>query len=163
MNTKEAIQSCLDLSLFTLNQYISDLSDAELLQRPGVGCNHLAWQLGHLISSNVGLLEGVCPGKGGTLPAGFKERHAKDAAGNDDPQQFETKQKYQELLAQARETTVAALASLSDADLDQPAPEALRKMFPTVGSVFVLIASHPMMHAGQFAVVRRRLGKPVLI
>jgi hypothetical protein len=28
---------------------------------------------------------------------------------------------------------------------------------------FSLIATHPMMHAGQFVVVRRQLGKPILM
>ena len=40
---------------------------------------------------------------------------------------------------------------------------ALRRRFPTVGSIFTLIATHPMMHAGQFVVVRRQLGKPIVI
>jgi hypothetical protein len=31
---------------------------------------------------------------------------------------------------------------------------------PTLGGLFVLIANHPMVHAGQFVVVRR---KPVAI
>jgi hypothetical protein len=29
--------------------------------------------------------------------------------------------------------------------------------------MFILIATHPMMHAGQFVPVRRALGKPVAI
>jgi hypothetical protein len=32
-----------------------------------------------------------------------------------------------------------------------------------VGDVFMLIGAHPMMHAGQFVVVRRAAGKPVVI
>ena len=33
---------------------------------------------------------------------------------------------------------------------------------PTYGAMFSLLAGHTMMHAGQFTVVRRKLGKPVL-
>ena len=62
MNAKDAIRSTMDLSLTVLNSYVSDLSDADLLRRPAPGCNHLAWQLGHLISSEAGLLNAVCPG-----------------------------------------------------------------------------------------------------
>ena len=163
MNTKDALKSTMDMSLFVLNTYLSDLSDADLLRRPGAGCNHLAWQLGHLISSEVDLLNGVCPGKGAELPAGFKEKHAKDKIGCDDASQFCTKQEYQDLLAKVHASTAAALDGLSDADLDQPSPEWIRKHFPTVGQMFTLIGTHPMMHAGQFVVVRRALGKPVLI
>jgi hypothetical protein len=58
---------------------------------------------------------------------------------------------------------VAALDELPAADLDRPSPEPFRKRFPTVGSMLTLIATHPMMHAGQFVVVRRQLGKPIVI
>jgi hypothetical protein len=36
-------------------------------------------------------------------------------------------------------------------------------MFPTVGHIYLLIATHQLMHAGQFVPVRRALGKPVVI
>lgn len=162
MNTKDAIKSTMDIGLMVLTKYVDDLSDAELMTRP-TGCNHLAWQLGHLISSESQLINGVCPGKGGALPEGFTARHAKDKNGIDEPKQFNTKQEYVELFEQVRAATLKALAELPEQDFDGPSPEHFRKMFPTVGSVFTLIGTHPMMHAGQFAVARRMLGKPVVI
>jgi hypothetical protein len=33
---------------------------------------------------------------------------------------------------------------------------------PTLGHIFLLVANHTLMHAGQITVVRRLLGKPVL-
>ena len=38
----------------------------------------------------------------------------------------------------------------------------MAKFAPTVGAMLLLNANHTMMHAGQFTVVRRKLGKPVL-
>jgi hypothetical protein len=163
MNTKDAIKGSLDFSLFVLNQYIGDLSDAELLHRPASGCNHLAWQLGHLVVSHASLLNSVCEGRAPALPEGFEQRHSKEMSGVDDAAKFDTKRTYQNLFNQMRDATAAALDGLSDADLDRPGPERMRKMFPTVGAIFTLIAAHPLMHAGQFAVVRRQLGKPVVI
>jgi hypothetical protein len=32
-----------------------------------------------------------------------------------------------------------------------------------MGDMFALIASHAMMHPGQFVMVRRQLGKPILM
>jgi hypothetical protein len=162
MNTKDAIKGTMDLGLVVLTKYVGDLSDADLLTRP-TGCNHLAWQLGHLIAAESQLINGVCPGKGGALPAGFAERHAKDKTGLDDPKQFNTKQEYLDLFEQVRAATLKALAELPEEQFDAPSPEHFRKMFPTVGAVFTLIGSHPLMHAGQFAVARRMLGKPVVI
>ena len=163
MNAREAIRLNLDQGDSITRMYLADLSDTELLVRPVPACNHITWQLGHLISSEVDLLNSVCPGQGAELPAGFKEKHSKEQIGCEDASQFFTKQEYQDLLAKVHASTAAALDGLSDADLDQPSPEWLRKHFPTVGQMFTLIGSHPMMHAGQFVVVRRALGKPVLI
>ena len=38
----------------------------------------------------------------------------------------------------------------------------MAQMAPTLGALLLLNANHVMMHAGQFTVVRRKLGKPVL-
>jgi hypothetical protein len=163
MKTKDALKSTMDISSMVLDSYISDMSDAELMSRPSPSSNHLAWQLGHLISSEVSLLESICPGKAAELPAGFAEKHAKETVANDDPRQFCTKEEYRALFQKVRASTLAALEGLSDADLDAPSPERFRQFVPTVGQLLTLIGTHPMMHAGQFAVVRRVLGKPVLM
>jgi hypothetical protein len=163
MNTKDAIRATMDLSLVVLNRYLEDLSDADLMQRPGPGCNHLAWQLGHLISSEVGLLNGVCPGKAAELPAGFASMHSKETTHSDDPKAFCSKQEYLSAFQTVRAATLQALDELPDAQFDSPSPDWIRPRFATVGQVFTLIGTHPMMHAGQFAVVRRQLGKPIVI
>ncbi|MFO0918678.1 MAG: DinB family protein [Planctomycetaceae bacterium] len=163
MNTRDAIRSTMDISSMVLRKYLSDLTDAELLIRPVKGCNHIAYQLGHLITSECGLLEAVAPGTAPALPAGFKEAYGKENSSCDDPQKFCSKQQYLELLGAVNAATLKALNATTDADLDQPSPESLRKMFPTVGMIYVLIATHPLMHAGQFVPVRRALNKPVLM
>jgi len=163
MNSQDAIRTTLEISSMVLKSYVSDLSDAELMTRPGKGCNHLAWQLGHLISSECMLLESVQPGAAAALPDGFAEQHNKETAGEDDAAKFCTKDEYLELYDKVQAATLAALAKTTDADLDGPAPEKFREMFPTVGHIYVLIATHPMMHAGQFVPVRRALDKPILM
>ena len=162
MNTKDAIRSAMDTSFMVFKGYLGDLDDADLMQRPGEGCNHLAWQTGHLIASEVSLLDSVCPGKATDLPAGFAEAHSKEMAGSDDASQFCTKNEYLELMDKVRAGTVAALEDLPEAELDSASPEQFRDFCPTVGNMFVLIGTHHMMHAGQFVPVRRRLGKPIL-
>ena len=162
MNGKEAIRRTMDMSSMILNRYVSDLSDADLMQRPGPGCNHLAWQFGHLIASECSLLEAVQPGAAPKLPEGFAAQHGKETTAVDDPQKFLTRQQYLDWFEKVRAATLAALDQITDADLDQPGPEGW-KMFPTVGAIYVLIATHPMLHAGQMVPVRRALGKPVLI
>lgn len=163
MNAIDAIRGAAETSLFILRKYCEDLSDADLLCRPGPGCNHLAWQLGHLIASECSLLDSVAPGSAVELPEGFAAGHAQETSHVDDPAQFRTKAEYLGLLEKTHAATLAALGRMSEGDLDRPGPEAFQPMFPTVGAVLLLIAMHPLMHAGQFVPVRRALGKPVVI
>ena len=123
----------------------------------------MAWQLGHLIASESSLVNAICPGKGLELPAGFAEAHTKEVAAGGDTSKFYKKSEYADLFEKSKVATLSALGGLSAEDLDQPSPEAFRKMFPTVGGVAVLIATHSMMHAGQIVPLRRKLGKPIVI
>ena len=163
MDTRDAIRATLGSSTRVLNRYVEDLSDADLMVRPGPGCNHIAWQLGHLIASENALLEAAVPGASIELPAGFAEKHDKSTSGSDNRADFYSKQEYLDLFEKVHAATLAAIANLSDTDLDKPAPERFRSRFPTVGNLVILIATHGMMHAGQFVPVRRKLGKPVVI
>jgi DinB superfamily len=163
MNTKDAIRGTAQISSMVLKSYVGDLNDADLMQRPGPGCNHLAWQLGHLVSSECNLLESIQPGASPELPEGFAAKHSKEAIGVDDPSKFCTKQEYLDLMDKVQAATMASLEKVSDSDLDKPGPEQFREMLPTVGHIYLLIATHQLMHAGQFVPVRRALGKPVVI
>jgi hypothetical protein len=133
MNTKEAIRATMGVSSMVMNKYLEDLSDADLMKRPGPGCNHIAWQLGHLISSEAQLLAMAAPGTTVELPAGFAEKHTKEKTGDDNPANFCTKQQYLDEFEKVHAATFAVIDALSDADLDKQAPENFRSMFPTVG------------------------------
>lgn len=158
MNAKDAIKFSLESNQNMIGMFLSDLSDADLLERPTPGANHIAWQMGHLIIAEVNFFLPKVPGaKPAALPAGFVEQHSKDTINSGSG--FKTKDEYLKLFNTARAATLATLDQLSDADLDK---ETGWSMAPTVGRVLLFIGSHDMMHAGQFTVVRRKLGKPVL-
>ncbi len=38
----------------------------------------------------------------------------------------------------------------------------MARFAPTVGHLLLMLSNHDLMHAGQFSVLRRKLGKPVL-
>ena len=160
MTAKDVIRHSMGLSRSVLTQYLADLTDEDLMVRPVPGANHIAWQLGHLIICENGLNEIGYPMP--ALPEGFAESYTKETAGSDDPAKFHKKAQYIELLEQQRAAALAHLEALPDADLDKPGPEEARAYAPTVGAVFNTLGLHDMMHASQFTVVRRRLGKPPL-
>lgn len=163
MQAIDSIRSTFNLSDMVLTSYVSDLTDEELLKRPGAGCNHIAWQLGHLISSEGNLLNMVKEGSAIELPEGFADKHTKEAATNDDAAGFCSKDEYLELYQKTRSNSLAVISEMSDAELDAEGPEAFRQMCATVGEMLSLIATHPMMHVGQFVPVRRACDKPIVI
>ena len=162
MNAKDAIRNGLEMSQRVLNWYLEDLSDADLLVRPAPAANHIAWQLGHLINAETRMGRMVSGAKYPELPAGFAERHGKEAAAVEPPRGFATKAEYLDLFNKARAATLAALVNLPEADLDRPTDGPVAQIAPTLGAMLVLVGNHTAMHAGQFSAVRRKLGNPVL-
>src|SRR5690349_3280811 len=141
MKAQDVLNATLGTSSVVLSRYLDDLSDADLMQRPGPGCNHIAWQLGHLIASENQLLESVAPGAGIKLPEGFAEKHSKETIADDNPAHFCKKQEYMDLFEKVHAASSAAISKCGDADFDKPAPEKFQKMFPTAGHIYVLIAT----------------------
>jgi hypothetical protein len=163
MNTKDALKELLKSTQSMMEMFLADLSDADLLIRPVPAANHIAWQLGHVINSERKLVTTQIPDAAyPELPAGFAEQHAKTTAAIDAPKSFGTKKEYLDLFKKVREATLATLARLSDTDLDKKVTGPMAAYVPTLGAMFVMFGTHVMMHAGQFTVVRRKLGKPVL-
>ena len=157
MNTREGIKIGLDTGEFVSLGYLEDLTDAELLHRPHPGCNPINWQVGHLIAAEHTMIEKVAPGSMPALPAGFAEKYVKETAGSDEPSKFATKSELITAYKAQRAGTLAALAKEQDANFDKPTGV---DYAPTVGAMYSLQGSHWLMHCGQWAVVRRQLGKP---
>jgi hypothetical protein len=164
MQCKDAIRQAMGMADSIVGKYLEDLDDAAFMIRPVPGMNHIAWQMGHLISAEHGTMEGIKPGSSPALPEGFDAKHGKETISIDDPKAFYTKDEYLALWKAQRAATLAILESLSDADLDAPAPERLRTFCQTVGHAMNLMGgSHPLMHVGQFVAVRRQLNKPIAL
>jgi len=164
MQAKDAIKSALKSTQRMLEMYLADLSDADLLVRPIPNANHIAWQLGHLINSEPELVHMELPDAPyPNLPAGFAEQHSKETAAVDPPKGFRTKAEYLALAKETRGATIALLDKMSDAEVGRASTGKMAKWAPTLADLFLMLSTHTMMHAGQFTVVRRKLGKPLLM
>ena len=163
MKASEAITHTLGSTQKIMAWFLGDLSDGDLLVRPVPNANHIAWQLGHVIISEIDMGKALPGEVYPELPAGFKEQHAKATASVDPPKGFGTKESYLDLFNKVRGVTIAAVAKLSDADLGKPTTGPMAEWAPTVGALMMLQSEHLLMHVGQFTVVRRKLGKPVVM
>lgn len=162
MSIATHIKTELNLPTFIVQSYLQDLTDDQLLIRPHEKANHIAWQLGHLIASEHNLNNMVCPDAMPALPEGFAEKHSKETASSDDKRAFCTKNEYLKTMEEQRAGTLALLDRLSDEELEKPAPEDIQKFGATVGAVIAGQSAHWMMHAGQWVIVRRQLGKEAM-
>jgi hypothetical protein len=152
----------LERDLGMLKMILSDFSEADMLKRPAPSANHAAWQLGHLIASEAGMVGAAAPDAMPPLPAGFAERFSKETARNDTPGSFLSKNELLSQFDKVRSATAKWARGLTPAQMDAAAPEAFRQFVPTIGHLALILPCHTQMHVGQFQVIRRALGKPVL-
>lgn len=163
MQAIELLTGALKGSEGVLLGFLSDLSDADLLVRPVAGANHVAWQIGHLILAERFLVGEQLSGvEYPPLPGGFEARHGKESAASVETTGWLTKAEYERLFRETRAATIAAASKLTVADLDRPTQGRMAAKAPKVGNLILMLSNHDMMHAGQFSVVRRKQGKPVL-
>ena len=160
MDAKQAILGGLDVAEMVGLAYLTDLTDDEFMQRPHPRCNHINWQVGHLIATEHQWVDGIRPGAMPPLPAGFAEKYVKDTASSNDPSQFATKDQLLDTYRSQRAGTRQLVESLSPEDLDQPSGISFA---PTWGALIRMNADHWLMHCGQWVIVRRENDKPVVI
>ena len=163
MNSREAIKNNIQTADMVCGAYLGDLTDEDLMRRPHPECNHVNWQVGHLIASDFDMFSGCFPGEMEALPEGFVEQYAKEANGNDDPSAFRNKEELMGLLQKQRAVIMSKLDEIDEAALDQPSPESMKSYAPTVGAALNMIGGHWMMHAGQWVIVRRQSGRDIVI
>jgi hypothetical protein len=162
MTINDLLVSQLQGNLGVLQMTLAEFSDADMMVRPAPAANHATWQLGHLCRAEVNLMNMVKPGSMPELPAGFADRFDKKTATSDDLKAFETKQELLDLFGKIRQATINVAKSISASDLDTAMPEKMQRLAKNSGEMLAMQAGHVTMHIGQFQVIRRKLGKPVL-
>lgn len=162
MDTKTAIKTALANAEMISMGYLEDLTDAEMMHRPAEGCNHIKWQLGHLIHSENRIMNSCYPESMPPLPDGFAEKYDREKCDSDDANGFDDKATLLDIYRQQRAGTLALLEQVDVDELSQPGPESIRSYAPTLGAAFLMQDSHWVMHAGQWAVIRRQLGRKPL-
>lgn len=159
MDAKTAIKDSLAMADMVSQGYLSDLSDAELMQRPHPACNHLNWQIGHLVVSEHEMLSAISPDMP-PLPEGFADKYTRETISVEDPTFFHNKEQLMEAFQMQRTATLGVLEGLAPEQLDAPSGV---DYAPTFAAIIALQGSHWLMHCGQWVIIRRNNGKPVVM
>lgn len=162
MTPLELLADNLARNAAVLKMTLADFADAELFVRPVPAANHAAWQLAHLTGTTAQLIDMVDPGVTPPAAVGWATTYAGATANDDDPTHYPTKTQLLETFSQTTDAVAQWVRTLTVADLDKPTTDRMAGFAPTVGLLILMTASHMMMHAGQFQVIRRKLGKPLL-
>ncbi len=159
MDAIAAIKNSLATAEMVGMAYLDDLGNDELMMRPHPECNHLNWQVGHLIAAENQMMSQIADSMP-PLPDGFADKYDKETAANNDASAFANKEELMAAYKTQREGTMAVLAQMTAEELDQ---ETGVDFAPTKGALLMMQGAHWLMHCGQWVAVRRMTGKPVKI
>ena len=132
MNVTDLAMASLGGNLEMLKSHIADFSDQDMMVRPVPNANHTTWQLGHLLTSEVWMINKAVPGAVPALPAGFAEKFSKETSKIDDPKAFPSKAEILAAYDATRTAVIKWVKSLTPADLDKPGPAEMKDFIPTV-------------------------------
>ncbi|MFN3192227.1 MAG: DinB family protein [Aureliella sp.] len=159
MDAIASIKGSIELAEMVGMSYLNDLSDEDLMKRPHADCNHINWQVGHLIASENSMMSSLSDSIP-ALPEGFADKYTKETASSDSAADFATKDELMAAYKSQRAATMEFLSSCSAEDLDKPTGV---EFAPTCGSMLAMQGAHWLMHCGQWVIIRRESGKPIVI
>src|SRR5947208_1027537 len=106
---KDVIRLSIGATDYTLDAYLKDLSDDDLLLVAVPGTNPIAWHLGHMIHGEHWFAETIQPGSSPPLPEGWDAAHAKEFAAPNAFRPVATKDEYLGAWRAQRAATLALL------------------------------------------------------
>lgn len=159
MDAIASIKGSIELADMVGMSYLNDLSDEDLMKRPHADCNHINWQVGHLIASENHMMSTLCEDFP-ALPDGFADKYTKETGSSDSAADFASKDELMAAHQTQRAATMDYLAKCSPEDLDEPTGV---DYAPTRGAMLAMQGAHWLMHCGQWVIIRREAGKPIVI
>jgi DinB family protein len=117
---------------------------------------HPLWIAGHIALAENFSIQLLDPKRSFEKPL-YREKFAVGTRPTRDLNDYPPLEEILEYMRERRATLLDILESLSDEDLEKPAPPGSPRFVPDVGSVFCGAAWHEAMHSGQVNVVYRAL------
>jgi len=144
---------------------VEDLSDEEMMFQPQPDTNHALWLLGHIVTSENGLILTWCGGQP-AMPEEYVQLFSIGTKPQSDPAPYPSKEEVLEVLADVHAKAIELVKGLSAEQLDErpvgydEMPPGAQQLFWSKGACIWLHATHEASHAGAITLLRRLLGKP---
>jgi uncharacterized damage-inducible protein DinB len=141
---------------------IAGLDQHEWFRQPTEGVTHIAWQIGHLATSQYSLglvrLRGTQADDAQLVPPEFLAPFIRGSVPDQDPAKYPTPEELVETLHRMHAAVKSEIARHSDEQLELPQLGKPHPLFNTkLGGLF-WCARHEMLHAGQIGLLKRLLG-----
>lgn len=164
MAMKDRLKMWLEQSRKTSEGMLADFkTPQDWVYQVDPSANHAMWFVGHMTSTDNFVISKLAPEKAVQLPGNYKELFGMGSKPIDDPAIYPTPEEAKKLFRERRQTLLAVLDKMSDADLAKPIPEGGPGFLTDNASMFELIYWHEGLHLGQVSVARRALGHAPLM
>jgi hypothetical protein len=164
MKTIEIIRWALELSDNGTRALVEDMRDAALVQPTDAGGNHTLWLLGHMAFIE-GIVTQIVSGDPNPV-AHWAHLFGTGTQPKPDASLYPPFDEVLRAYRDGRARTLLLLDRVGDAGLDRKpdnVPPGFEEAMKTVGTSFLLVTLHQMVHYGQIAVARRAAGRKPLM
>jgi len=164
MDLNDFAVSALDMARWLTLAAVKDLTDREMMFQPALGLNHPLWLIGHIATSENGLILDACAGQD-LLPPDWMGKFGIGSQPVSDANVYPTRDEVLALLEKTHAAALDYVKSLTPEDFDtRPVnldrfPPGVQERFSTVARCISGHVSHEFSHVGQIAMLRRIMGK----
>ncbi|UCE59984.1 MAG: DinB family protein [Phycisphaerales bacterium] len=156
---KDVVRLQLDNAQKLMEMFTADLSDEEYFKPAAADTNHAAWIVGHIACSEDSLVS-LITGGAKRIPDGTHALFGGESTCLPDASKYPSRKELDDMLLTACAHTLEALQTFDEGKWENPAPEGLpQEVFPSLGAVWGLLATHSWWHIGQLTTCRKVLGK----
>lgn len=143
---------------------LEDVEEANWFDPPGRNLGHVAWQVGHLASSQIILIHMRCFDKkyDDCAPAEYAKLFGRGSVPVADSQAYPPIPQLREFFERMERECVEMISRMPASELDKPAGAEPHPMFTHKAGAIGMAAMHECFHAGQIALIRRLRGKAAL-
>jgi uncharacterized damage-inducible protein DinB len=164
MSLAVAIDQIIAARRYTV-ELLDTIDPADWFRMPSPPVTHIAWQVGHLATSQFRLttvfLREPKPSDAEWMPPEFLASFRRDTVPYADADRYPSPAEIRATFDSVHEHVLAELRTYRDADLEAPvlSPQPHR-IVKTKREALFWCSRHEMIHAGQIALLRRLLGQP---
>ncbi len=159
MRTKEAILGTLKDARGWLDAWSAGFTDREAHSSHGAHVNPLAWQLGHVASTQDDVIRLFSKTGRGVVPEPLKKLCGNGCPAPTARTRFPPLKTLRRHLARTHSTLARLVAASTDKGLDRK-PRTENPYFHSLGQAAYEIALHEMYHVGALGALRRAWRKP---